>query len=226
MKLFRYILPLVAIAAISACSKGDIYDDSSVGGRTDYYNRNGRSYMMGCADNLITDALDQLEMALEVNARGGSVSSHFNMNGDITANGTVWTVTEYGSRLEGMKIKKNSDLSWTLTFDGDYSIDSETYPTHFSFHVMQEAHNAGYHYNWKVNIISGERVEREGYSCQVSTPVPLQYQVGVGSQESIKGWNMMYGTLMMSVFKSGTLVDLCELVFNGVPYNAKYTRGL
>lgn len=226
MKLFRYILPLVAVAAISACSKGDIYDDSTVGGRTDYYNRNGRSYMMGCADNLITDALDQLEMALEVNARGGSVSSHFNMNGDITSNGTVWTVTEYGSRLEGMKIKKNSDLSWTLTFDGDYSIDNETYPTRFTLHVLQEAHNTGYHYNWKVNIVNGERIEREGYSCQVSTPVPLQYQVGVGSQESIKGWNMMYGTLMMSVFKGDTLVDLCELVFNGVPYNAKYTRGL
>ena len=226
MKLFRYILPLMAVAALSACSKGEIYSESSVGGRSDYYNRNGRSYMMGCADNLITDALDQLEMALEVNARGSNVSSHFNMAGDIMANGSVWTVTEYENCLAGMKIKKNSDLSWNLTFEGDYSIDSETYPTRFTFHVQQEAHNAGYHYNWKVSIVDGERIEREGYSCKVSTPVPLQYQVGVGSQEAIKGWNMMYGTLMMSVYKSGTLIDLCELVFDGAPYNAKYTRGL
>ena len=82
-----------------------------------------------------------------------------------------------------------------------------------------------FHYNWKVTL-TGERVEREGYSCQVNTPVPLQYQVGVGSQQTAKGWNMMYGTLTMNVYKNGNLVDLCELVFNGVPYNAKYTRGL
>lgn len=224
MKLFRYILPLIAVISLGACSKG-APSDGSVGGRSDYYNQSGREYMMGCADNLVTDALDQLEMALEVNARGSSVSSHFNMGGDITANGTVWTVTEYENRLAGMKIKKNSDLSWTLTFDGNYSIQDEDYPTRFTLLAQQEAHNMDFHYNWKVTL-TGERVEREGYSCQVNTPVPLQYQVGVGSQQTAKGWNMMYGTLTMNVYKNGNLVDLCELVFNGVPYNAKYTRGL
>lgn len=224
MKNRYFLLPVLAlVVAVSACSKAD--ETGVVGGRSEYYDYSGRSYMMGIADNLVTDALDQLEKALEVNDRGGSRSSHFDMTGDLMSNGVMWTVTESGNRLYGMTLKKGTGDAWMLVFDGNYAVGEDDYPTRFTLRAERGAQNAPYHFNWTVTL-NGERVERGGYSCQAETTVPLQYQLGVGYNQSTSGWNMMYGTLMMSVYKDSKLIDLCELVFNGNPGSAKYTRGL
>ena len=63
MKKYFILLAIAAVAAVS-CSKASTQD--IVGGRSQEYNWGGYSYMMYIADNLTTDALDELEQGAEI----------------------------------------------------------------------------------------------------------------------------------------------------------------
>lgn len=222
----KYILILAALVATISCRKASYSDPDSVGGRTYDNESYGKVYMMGIADNLVTDALDELERALEVNAEGRSVSSHFAISGNLDTPGTTWTVTDPISVLYGLRLKCVELAAWDLEFDGEYATsESSLYPTRFTLHALRgEQTGIAGHYNWTVSL-EGSRTERGGYSCVVNTPKALMYNQA-DLLQSVGGWNKLYGTLRMIVYKNKELVDICELRFNGNVSQAKFERGL
>ena len=222
----KYILALAAVVAAVSCQKSSYHDPDTVGGRLPENESYGKTYMMGIADNLVTDALDELEWALEINASDRNVSSHFAISGNLETPGTTWTVSDPSSVLTGMKLKAVELAAWDLEFDGQYTVRGSTYyPTRFTLHAIRgEATSIEHHFNWTVTL-EGSRTERGGYSCVVNTPKALMYNQADLSQ-SIGGWNKLYGTLRMIVYKNKELVDISELRFNGSVLQAKYERGL
>lgn len=222
----KYIFILATVLAAVSCRKASYHDPDTVGGRIPENESYGKTYMMGIADNLVTDALDELEWALEINASGRGVSSHFAISGNLDTPGTTWTVSDPMSVLTGMRLKAVDLAAWDLEFDGEYAIRETTqYPTRFTLHALRgEATSIEHHYNWTVTL-EGSRTERGGYSCVVNTPKSLMYNQADLTQ-SIGGWNKLYGTVRMIVYKNKELVDISELRFNGSVLQAKYERGL
>lgn len=220
----RYIILLtIAAMAAAACSKSK--DPDIVGGRSEDYNWGGRSYMMYIADNLTTDALDELELALQTEQRGTGMSSHYEMKGSLYEAGSVWRVATEASALPNLRIEGKGASSFHLSFDGDYNFggDANRYPTRFTLEATLLHDGEGAPGNWLLNL-SGTRTEREGYSCSFETPSGIQYSNTLGLQS--KGWNQIFGDLYMTVYKNKSTVDLSCLSFNGSPSQAKYTRGL
>ena len=221
-KTYSILLAIAAVATLS-CSKqqaGDI-----VGGRSEDYNWGGRSYMMYIADNLTTDALDELELALQTEQRGTGMSSHYQMSGSIYEAGSVWKVATEASTLPGLKIEGKGNSNFLLTFDGDYNFggDANRYRTYFTLEAQLMRDGEGAPGNWQL-YLKGDRTERQGYSCSFETPSGIQYSNTLGLES--KGWNQIFGDLYMTVYKNKSAVDLSCLSFNGAPSQAKYTRGL
>lgn len=217
----------------AACSKGEYYDKDIVGGRISYYNGNGRGYMMYIADNLVTDVLDELVMALGVNQMGTQTSSHFVMDGSLVEVGSTWSVKAGDNVFKGMTIRCYAADSWSISFDGDYAFGTNYYPTRFTMKAVRmdsgkdSALPAGAE-GWRVTLL-GERDERGGYMCTFSTGATaglphLDYMNTRGTGAS--GWNWMAGDLSMSVYKDGDVVDVCCLSFEGSPSQATFVRGL
>ncbi len=221
MKKYFILLAIAAVAAVS-CSKAKTED--IVGGRSQEYNWGGYSYMMCIADNLTTDALDELEQALLTEERNTSMSSHFEMSGSLLKEGSSWRVSTEATPLQNLKIEGKGDYTFQLTYEGNYSFGmGEAYPTHFSIEAKLLRNGEGAPGNWKLNI-KGGRTERGGYRCTFETPQGIEYSNTLGSQSN--GWNQIFGDLYMTVYKDNTTVDLSCLSFNGSPSQAKYTRGL
>lgn len=222
----KIYIAICLLAALAACSKESYYSEDAVGGRTERNQSYGKTYMMGIADNLVTDALDEMERAIEMNAEGRSVSSHFAMAGDIEQTGTVWTVTDQTSIMYGLQMKNVSAGVWELSFEGDYAVSyGDSYPTRFTIMATRkEETSIAFHYCWAVTL-EGSRTERGSYSCQVTTPKMMNYGQ-TSLEQSVGGWNQLYGTIRMAVYKGKDLVDVSELRFNGNVSNAKYERGL
>ena len=220
MKKYFILLAIAAMATLS-CSKAS---EDIVGGRSEEYNWGGRNYMMFIADNLTTDALDELELALQTEQRGTAMSSHFEMNGSLYKAGSSWRVATASTPLPDLKIEGKGDSTFLLTYDGKYAFGSECdYPTTFTIEAQLMRDGEGAPGNWKL-YLKGNRTEREGYRCIFETPTGIQYSNTLGLQS--KGWNQVFGDLYMTVFKNQNTIDLCCLSFNGAPSQAKYTRGL
>ena len=223
MKKYYILLLAIAAVAVSACSKAESAD--ILGGRSEDYNWGGRNYMMYIADNLTTDALDELELALQTEERGTGMSSHYEMKGSLKEAGSVWRVATEASTLPDLKIEGKGNSTYLLTFEGDYNFggDSNRYLTRFTIEAKLMLDGQGAPGNWNLTV-SGNRTEREGYRCIFETPSGIQYSNTLGLQS--KGWNQIFGDLYMTVYKNKSTVDLCCLSFNGSPSQAKYTRGL
>ena len=203
----KIYIAICLLAALVACSKESPYGEDAVGGRTERNLSYGKTYMMGIADNLVTDVLDELERGIEMNAEGRTFSSHFDISGDLEKTGSVWSVKDPTSIMCGLQIKNLSEGVWELSFEGDYAVDyGSSYPTRFTMQAKrEELTSIAYHYCWEVSL-EGSRTERGTYSCQVTTPKALHYGQAV-LQQSMGGWNQMYGTLRMAVYKGTDLVN-------------------
>ena len=221
MKKYILLLAIAAMAAVS-CSKSNNPD--IVGGRTEEYNWGGRNYMMYIADNLTTDALDELEQALQIEERGTGKSSRFEIKGSLYQAGSSWRVATETSPLPDLVIEGKGNSTFFLTWEGNYYFGSaDVYPTSFTIEAQMLRNGEGAPGNWKLNV-KGNRTERNGYRCTFDTPLGIEYSNTLGMQS--KGWNQIFGDLYMTVFKDRNTVDLCCLSFNGAPSQAKYTRGL
>ena len=191
--------------------------------------------MMNIADNLVTDMLDELELALDISQRGATVSSHFVVNGSLTTVGTTWSVRAEDNSLKGMTIHCSDNNTWKIAYEGKYPFEqSNYYPTTTTLTVSLldntvdptvPATSKG----WRV-AIKGERVERGGYCCSFETAST------VGGQQFIdylntrgsfaQGWDFIVGELFMTVYKNQQVVDACCLSFEGSPSQATFIRGL
>ena len=234
MRRTRYIaLAIIALLSVS-CSKGDRYYGDILGGRSSFYDRNGRMYMMNIADNLVTDILDELELALDISRRGATSSSHFVLDGSLYTAGTTWSVKAEDDMLMGMTLHCSANDCWTMVYDGKYTFgDNNCYPTSVTLTARLLDNTADPSLTdeskgWRVSF-EGERQERGGYGCSFGTP-------SGGEQQSIdyvntrgdgaEGWDQIFGSIFLTVFKADQVVDAWCITFDGSPSQADYIRGL
>ena len=194
MKKILYILA-AATLALSSCTRGS--DSDIVGGSTVGTQTLGGRYMMHIADNLMAGALENLELALELGKTEITWASHFT----------------------GMTLQKQADKTWQLSYSGPFAFDGQSYPT--SFTMTATRLNDEKHADWEVSI-TGERTERESYSCRFESLGAITYR----TTYSNNGWNMLYGRLSMVVYNQQGKKDGCLLQFDGAPSQAKFVRGL
>ncbi len=227
MKRYWVFITLAALAILPSCMKGESLNDSDyVGGWEGFSNRRVRTYMMGIADDLMAGVLDELELALNLDARNVAHSSHFTIGGELTTPGSTWTVKAEDSQFKDMAIRCTGADAWQLSFEGDFALayEDNIYPTVFSMSVRrhvpdsQEVADTG----WVV-VLSGSREERCSYRCTFETS-SLSYINTRGT--GAVGWNQMFGDLYMNVFKGSEEVDMCCLSFEGSPSQATLLRGL
>lgn len=230
------LITLILLSFLSiSCSKGDYYDEDIVGGRSTYYNSNGRKYMMNIADNLVTDILDELELALEISQRGATISSHFIVSGSLTTVGTTWSVKAEDNALKGMTIHCSDSNCWAIDYNGKYPFDQYNYyPTTISLSVLLldntlEPKLSSDSKGWRVSL-QGSREERGGYCCSFETALTggeQQFIDYVNTRGSLaNGWDYILGNLFMTVYKDQQIVDACCLSFEGSPSQATFIRGL
>ena len=220
----KYILILAAALSLAACTKGS-YDDY-VGGHNQFYMSEGGTYMMRIADYMVTDALDEIELALSMNDAVAAIgkSTRYLITGpqDLTEQGSTWKVISDASNLFGLEIINKGADTWQLLFNGNYKFWEEEYPTSFTMELVRgDAGARKGHYNWTATY-SGTRTEQEPYSCKFYSINSMEYKY-IGSQA---GWNEVYGKLSMEVIKDRQVIDICLLTFNGSPSNAQFVRGL
>ncbi len=221
----KYILIITAALAAIACTKGN-YSENSVGGHNLYSLSEGGNYMMYIADNLVTDALDELELALSVNQtlKDMGKSTRYLITGpqDLEQVGSSWKVISNASHMLGMTMVNTAADTWELTFSNDYSFDNDSYPTTLVMQLVRGAEGSrSFHYNWSA-VYSGTRSEKEPYSCSFKTVGAMEYSCTANQA----GWNNVVGKLSMEVYKNKEIIDLCLLTFTGNPANAQFVRGL
>lgn len=244
---------LVALAAWMplSCRKGEpiAWRDDIVGGRAFYSSEAGRAYAMHVADNLVTDALDELELALKVNSkRGPKESPHFEGSDSLNHAGVKWLVKTADSPFTGMTLQcVKQDSSWKLDFSGPLSRGfGNSYPTTFTmtatlldttilkrYSVTEEQWDGeamGYvtrknyaREGWCVTL-QGERIERDGYSCTFETGEGgINY---ADTRGGAAGWNLVYGDLYMILRENSQVVDTYWLSFEGAPSGATFIQGI
>lgn len=221
----KYILIIAAALAAIACTKGN-YSDTYVGGHNQYALSDGGKYMMHIADNLVTDALDELELALSVNEtlKDMGKSTRYLITGpqDLEQVGSTWKVISNASHMLGMTMVNTAADTWELTFSNDYSFDNDSYPTTLVMQLVRGAEGQrSFHYDWTA-IYSGTRTEKEPYSSSFKTVGAMEYSYS----STQAGWNNVVGKLSMEVYKDKEMIDLCLLTFTGNPSNAQFVRGL
>lgn len=192
MKKTLYILA-ATVLALCSCTKGaDI-----VGGHDHYSYSPGGKYMMHIADDLMAGALEDLEIAIELDK----------------------TEITWASRFTGMKIVKADENVWHLNFEGPIAFDDQSYPTIFAMSATRL--NEESHADWDVTI-TGRRTEREGYYCTFESLGAITFQ----AVNTESGWDMLYGRLSMIVYNKDSKKDGCLLHFNGALSQAQFVRGL
>jgi hypothetical protein len=239
MKKYIFLLSIVLMAA--ACMRGDYMSEPDiVGGRIQTNNQEGRKYMMYIADNLVTDVLDELELALSISERGIANSAHFSIDRALTKVGSTWKVKADDSQLYGMTLRCTAEDTWQMEFEGDYVFGSEEnqYPTQLSLTAVRyvPAEEESIAQGWVVTL-SGERREwnddqknrgsKSDYHCIFGTRTigkTIQYINTRGN--GAKGWDQMFGDLYMTVYKADETVDVCCLSFEGSPSRATFLRGI
>lgn len=223
MKKFGYILAAALVAV--ACTKGN-YSENYVGGHNNYAFSEGGNYMMYIADNLVTDALDELELALSVNQtlKEMGKSTRYLITGpqDLEEVGSSWKVISNASHMLGMVMVNTAPDTWELTFSNDYSFADDSYPTTLVMQLVRGAQGQrSFHYNWSA-VYSGTRTEKAPYHCSFKSVGAMEYSYSYNQA----GWDGVVGKLSMEVYKDKDIIDLCLLTFTGNPGNAQFVRGL
>lgn len=234
----KTIFCIFAALALVSCTRE--YDKAEWSGSYNYGEYAGREYMMCVADNLIVDNLKQMEAAIFIDSISSETSSRFDTGRkSIWASDAEWTVTNEDSGvLEGLKLKKAAaDSTWTLSRKGKYpfgyynsTMSDESLPNFYDtdyemdVRMICAAEGKGMedHYFWAVTLKKCERTEDKGYSSKIySTGAPIEYTEG-----GFCAWDLCYGTLMMEVYKGGTLIDKARLQLIGTQGASAYIRNL
>lgn len=225
----RYLIPILALSAVlCSCDKSDDFYGS--GEEVSYATA---EYMMCIADDLVVDNLKEMERILA-----------------LDKSGAVWepgysSVFERSNQVFGATLSKSSaDSTWTIVFDGDFSFESNSYPTryHLTLRMLpggsegssgaeggdgfgdegsaQDAPFAGMYHDWEVTIDEGVRTERGGYSADFRSYPTLRY-LRAGATLA---WHLCYGAVWMDVRKDGKIVDSLVLVLKGSKNNTEARR--
>ena len=187
--------------------------------------------MMTIADNMVTDVLEELDLALDINRRGNKTSTHFEIGGNLSDAGSVWMVKAEDSALKGMTIRCLQAGSWSLGFEGDYAFvvnyQSNEYPTRFNIIANQVvATEESPAQGWDI-LLEGDREERSGYRCTFTAGNSYEFLSYLNTRGAgARGWDQVFGDLYMKVLKDNTAIDMCCLSFEGSPSQATFVRGL
>ena len=214
----------MAVLALASCTKKYNSPNEDIVGSSSYsQNYPARQYLMAIADNMVTDALDEIESAFWIESIGAGSSVHFDVKeGSILTENVTWTVTGRDRDLKGMTIKNIGSDTWELTYDGPYILQGESYPVNFILKAKRGTLVKSNHYNWAVTL-NGNRTEREGYACTFKTKATVLYQC---TSESATGWNNLDGTYLLTVLKDNKDIDLWVMDFSGSPSKAEFRMGL
>ena len=213
-----------ALVCLAGCTKS--YSPNGyeiVGGGGYYANQPTKDYMMAIVDDMVTDVLDELETAFKVVELGNSTSIHFDISqGSILNQDVIWKVTAQERALKGMTIKNIGSDTWEMAFEGPYTLLGDTYPVKFIMKAKRGSLISGNHYNWGVTL-SGNRTEREGYSCTYATVNTVLYMC---TQDNTVGWNYLEGTYSLTVILNQQPIDLWAMEFKGNLRDTEFSRGI
>lgn len=214
----------MAVLALASCTKTyNRANEDSVGSSSYYQDYPARQYLMSIADNLVTDALGEIESALWIDGLGAGSSVHFDVKeGSILTEGVTWTVTGRDRDLNGMKLKNIGADTWELTYTGPYALRGESYPVSFILKAKRGTLIKNNHYNWAVTL-SGNRSERDGYSCSFKSNSTVTYTC---ANDNVTGWNNLDGSYLLTVLKDNKAIDLWIMDFSGAPSKAEFRMGL
>ncbi|MBQ9192438.1 MAG: hypothetical protein IJ156_01795 [Bacteroidales bacterium] len=203
-----YFLAGIALLILSACSKAD---SDAFGGNEDRTGNPVQTYMLALTDDLAASALEELETALRADPNALSSQAFYLMQGNLSQTGSTW-VLQRECRLKGLVINKLDGEVWKLDYDGDLSLQDDSYPTRFTIRAVRMDPQSS-HADWTITL-EGSRTEREGYACTFESNGSIRYEAL--SEDRL--W-YAYGVLQMNVTRNGTLVDQAFLSLNG-PRNA------
>ena len=208
MKRYHHLLLTLAAAGLfTACAKDDASD--AFGEITDPSD-NVREYMISIADRLVTYNLQELETALNSEDTGGLARYFYKTNGKaLTEDGAVWTVTRE-DEMYGLVISKVSgESSWTLSYEGDFTLRGYEYPTTFSMTATAADASIAPHRSWNVRF-RGERHEKKDFWCEFYSDGDIQYK----ALNESKLWNA-YGFMLMTVYEKTKRVDKIVMQLKG-----------
>ena len=221
----KIIIIAAALAlTLTGCQKKYSPEGYEIVGGGDYYsNYPSRNYIMAIADDMVTDALEELETAFKIEEMGNSSSLRFDISaGSILTEGVSWTVIGRERALKGMTLKNIGSDTWELDYGGPYSLLGDVYPVNFIMKAKRGSLINGSHYNWGITI-NGNRIERGGYSCTYSSTNTVLYQC---TQDNTVGWNDVEGTFTLTVLKDNQPIDIWAIEFDGVPSQAVFSAGI
>lgn len=218
------IIAAALVVCLAGCTKS--YSPNGyeiVGGGNYYANQPTKEYMMAIVDDMVTDVLDELETAFKVEELGNSTSIRFDISqGSILNQDVIWKVTAQERALKGMTIKNIGSDTWEMAFEGPYTLLGDTYPVNFIMKAKRGSLITGNHYNWGITL-SGNRTEREGYSCTYATNNTVLYMC---TQNNTVGWNHLEGSYTLTVILNRQPIDLWAMIFKGNLSNTEFTRGI
>ncbi len=194
-KIFPLIIAFAAILSMSSCGKSDDFSGSD-GDVSDAIG----PYMMCIADNLIVDNLKILEYSI-------------NNKTDINSKTSVMEPSNPSYRVPGVKIEKAAeDSTWIISNkDLDYWFLDTSYPTDYTITARMLPGDTYAFHGWNVTI-TGERREKDGYSCGFSTENgPLRYTVS----DTGYSWSSCQGSLNLIVYKDGKVIDTILMLLKG-----------
>ena len=220
----KIVIIAAALACLAGCQQHYSPNGYEIVGGNEYYSYNPtREYMMAIVDNMVTDALEELETAFKVEGLGNATSIRFDKSaGSILEQGVTWKITGQERSLLGMTIKNIGSDTWEMAYDGSYSLLGDIYPVNFIMKAKRGSLISGNHYNWGVTL-SGNRTEREGYSCTYATNNTVLYMC---TQNNTVGWNHLEGSYSLTVILNGQPIDLWAMVFKGKLSDTEFTRGI
>lgn len=220
----KIIIIAAALLCIAGCSKHYSPNGYEIVGGGEYYaNLPTKEYMMAIVDDMVTDGLEELETAFKIEEIGNPTSLRFDISaGSILTEGVIWKITGQERALKGMTLKNIGSDTWELAYDGLYSLLGEIYPVNFIMKAKRGSLITGNHYNWGVTL-SGNRTEREGYSCTYATNNTVLYMC---TQDNTVGWNYLEGTYTLTVILNEQPIDLWSMVFKGNLSDTEFSRGI
>ena len=220
----KIVIIAAALLCLAGCSKHYSPNGYEIVGGAEYYsNLPTKEYMMAIVDDMVTDVLEELETAFKVEGLGNPTSIRFDISaGSIMDEGTVWKVTGQERALKGMSIKNIGSDTWEMAFEGPYTLLGETYPVNFIMKAKRGSLITGNHYNWGITL-SGNRTEREGYSCTYATVNTVLYMC---TQDNTVGWNYLEGTYSLTVILNQQPIDLWAMEFKGNLRDTEFSRGI
>lgn len=217
--IFRIFSTIICVALISACDKEDPQDAF---GNTTTPSNPVQAYMTNIVDELTTDNLKELELALKASLEGGLGKYFYETNNkDLTEDGSIWTVKREGN-MTGLVIKKVSGIhAWELSYSGKYSFSGNDFETSSTITAEQVDPTATSHQSWNVTI-DGTRTEEEGYSCSFSSvDAPILFKTIPDTDSQV--WNA-FGYLLMTVFKDGSQIDKVVMELAGGKSDSSIVR--